>query len=213
MINLSNLLNNLKYQISAKLPEHINKALADSIDDLRLNKIGKSALQKGDTLPSFALSNTRGEIIESNAILKDNDRLIIAFFRGSWCPYCNLEMKALEKVLPQIKAKQTSLVAISPQVVEKNAEMSTETPFGFDILSDTDNKYAKELGIAFDLQDFVIPYYRQLGINLSEYNGNDDNSLPIPAIFVIDKNRTIIFSCIDVDYTKRVDIDELLNSL
>ncbi|QIK55043.1 AhpC/TSA family protein [Dysgonomonas sp. HDW5B] len=213
MINLSNLLNNLKYQISAKLPEHINKALANSIDDLRLNKIGESALQTGDTLPSFALSNTRGEIIEADAILKDNDHLIIAFFRGSWCPYCNLEMKALEKVLPQIRAKQTSLVTISPQVVEKNAEMSTETLFGFDILSDTDNKYAKELGIAFDLQDFVIPYYRQLGINLSEYNGNDDNSLPIPAVFVIDKNRTIIFSCIDVDYTKRVNIDELLNSL
>ena len=213
MINLSNLLNNLKYQISAKLPEHINKALADSIDDLRLNKIGESALQAGDTLPSFALRNTRGEIIEPDAILKDHDRLIIAFFRGNWCPYCNLEMKALEKVLPQIKAKRTALVAISPQVVEKNAEMSTETPFGFDILSDTDNKYAKELGIAFDLQDFVIPYYRQLGINLSEYNGNDDNSLPIPAVFVIDKNRTIIFSCIDVDYTKRVNIDELLNSL
>lgn len=213
MLNLNNLLNNLKCQISAKLPEHINKVLGDSIEDLRLNKVGKSNLKAGDTLPSFALPNTKGLMVDSETLLQENDKLIIAFFRGNWCPYCNLEMKALDEILPQIKAKQTSLVAISPQTIEKNSEMSTETPFGFDILSDTDNKYAKELGIAFNLQDFVLPYYRQLGINLSEYNGNDDNSLPIPAVFVIDKNNTILFSSIDVDYTKRVNIDELLNCL
>lgn len=213
MINLSNLLDNLKCQISAKLPEHVNKVLADSIEDLRLNKIGEPALQAGDTLPSFALPNTQGKVIGSETLLHENDRLIIAFFRGSWCPYCNLELKVLQRILPQLKSKKTALVAISPQIPEKNAEMSTEAPFGFDILSDLNNLYAKKLGIAFDLQDFVLPYYHQLGINLSEYNANDDNCLPIPAVFVIDKNRTILFSSIDVDYTKRVNIDELLNSL
>lgn len=213
MINLSNLLDNLKCQISAKLPEHVNKVLGDSIEDLRLSKIGESALQTGDTLPSFALPDTQGTVIGSETLLHENDRLIIAFFRGSWCPYCNLELKVLQRILPQLKSKRTALVAISPQITEKNAEMSTETPFGFDILSDLNSLYAKKLGIAFDLQDFVLPYYHQLGINLSEYNGNDGNCLPIPAVFVIDKSRTILFSSIDVDYTKRVNIDELLNSL
>lgn len=116
-------------------------------------------------------------------------------------------------MLPLIKAKNTALVAISPQKVEKNASMSTGNPFGFDILSDIDDRYAKELNIAFGVQDFVLPYYQQLGIDLKEYNGNEEYSLPVPAVFVIDKNRTITFSFIDVDYTKRVNMEELINSL
>lgn len=213
MINLNNLLDNLKLQITAKLPAHINKAFEDSIRDLKVNNIGESSSQNGDILPSFMLSNTKGQIIESDALLQENENLIIAFFRGSWCPYCNLELKALQNVLPEIRAKQTALVAITPQVIEKNAEMSTDTPFEFDILSDINNQYAKKLGIVFNLQDFVLPYYLQLEINLSEYNGNNENSLPIPAVFVIDKNKVIKFSSINADYTKRVNIEELLNSL
>lgn len=109
MINLSNLLDNLKCQISAKLPEHVNKVLGDSIEDLRLSKIGESALQTGDTLPSFALPDTQGTVIGSETLLHENDRLIIAFFRGSWCPYCNLELKVLQRILPQLKSKKNRI--------------------------------------------------------------------------------------------------------
>lgn len=213
MINLNNLLDNLQSQLSAQLPDHINKAFEDSIRDLWVNRVGESAYREGDTLPSFALTNAKGEIIESDTLLKNNERLVIAFFRGGWCPYCNLELKALQDILPRITEKKAALVAISPQSNEKSAAMYTDHPLGFDILADIDNKYAKELGIAFDVQDFVLLYYRQLGINLSEYNGNDDNNLPIPAVYVIDKNQTVTFSFIDANYTKRVNIELLLNSL
>lgn len=213
MINLNNLLDNLKLQLSEQLPDHINKAFDDSIRDLYVSKIGESSFQKGDTLPAFSLSNINGEVIKSDTLLKGNEYLIIAFFRGSWCPYCSLELKALQDILPQIKARQAALVAISPQSAEKSADMWADSPFGFDILCDTNNQYAKELGIAFDVQEFVLQYYQQLGINLSEYNNNEENSLPVPAVFVIDRNRTVTFSFIDVDYTRRVNIDQLLNSL
>lgn len=213
MINLDILLDNLKLQLSAQLPDPINKAFEESIQDLKLRKVAESVYRNGDTLPSFALPDTRGEMVESDALLKENDHLIVAFFRGSWCPYCNLELKALQDILPEIKAKRAALVAISPQSIEKSATTLVDNPFGFDILSDNNNRYAKQLGIAFDVQDFVLLYYQQLGINLSEYNGNDENSLPVPAVFVIDRNKTITYSFINVDYTKRVDIKELLNSL
>ena len=213
MINLNNLLDNLKRQITTKLPDHITKAFEESTNDLRIQKTGSSAPKTGDTLPSFKLLNTKGELIDSDQLLQDNDKLIVAFFRGGWCPYCNLELKVLQDVLPLIKAKKAALVAISPQKVEKNAAMPSENPFGFDILSDMGNQYAKQLHIAFNLQDFVSPYYQQLGIDLSEYNGSDDNSLPVPAVFVIDKNKTVTFTFIDVDYTRRVEIDQLINQL
>lgn len=213
MINLNNLLHNLKLQLSAQLPDIINIAFEESIQDLKVQKIGESAHKSGDTLPSFSLPNTKGELINSDKLLLENDKLIIAFFRGGWCPYCNLELKAFQDVLSQITTKKTALVAISPQLIEKSVSMSTDSPFGFDILYDKDNTYAKELNIAFDLQASLLPYYQQLGIHLEEYNGNEENSLPIPAVFVIDKNKTVTFTFIDADYTERVNIEELLNSL
>lgn len=213
MINLNNLLHNLKLQLSAQLPEAINTAFEESIYDLKMQRIGESAHKPGDTLPSFTLPNTKGELINSDQLLLENDKLIIAFFRGGWCPYCNLELKALHDVLPQIKAKRAALVAVSPQMIEKSVSMSADNPFAFDILWDKDNKYAKELNITFDLQASLLPYYQQLGIHLEEYNGNEENSLPIPAVFVIDKNKTVTFSFIDADYTERVNIEELLNKL
>lgn len=213
MINLNNLLDNLKLQLSEQLPDSINKAFEDSIRDLQVNKIGESSFQKGDSLPAFSLSNIEGEVITSDILLESNEQLIIAFFRGSWCPYCNLELKALQGVLPQIKAKRAALVAIWPQSSDKSAAMLARTPLDFDILTDRDNQYAKELNIAFDVQDFVLHYYQQLGVNLSEYNDSNENTLPIPAVFVVDKNRTVTFSCIDADYTRRVDLEQLLNSL
>ena len=213
MINLNNLLHNLKLQLSAQLPDIINIAFEESIQDLKVQKIGELAHKSGDTLPSFSLPNTKGELINSDKLLLENDKLIIAFFRGGWCPYCNLELKAFQDVLSQITTKKATLVAISPQLIEKSVSMSTDSPFGFDILYDKDNTYAKELNIAFDLQASLLPYYQQLGIHLEEYNGNEENSLPIPAVFVIDKNKIVTFTFIDADYTERVNIEELLNSL
>lgn len=213
MINLNNLLHNLKLQLSAQLPDIINIAFEESIQDLKVQKIGESAHKSGDTLPSFSLPNTKGELINSDKLLLENDKLIIAFFRGIWCPYCNLELKAFQDVRSQITTKKAALVAVSPQLIEKSVSMSTDSPFGFDILYDKDNTYAKELNIAFDLQASLLPYYQQLGIHLEEYNGNEENSLPIPAVFVIDKNKIVTFTFIDADYTERVNIEELLNSL
>ena len=213
MINLNNLLHNLKLQLSAQLPDTINIAFEESIQDLKVQKIGESAHKSGDTLPSLSLPNTKGELINSDKLLLENDKLIIAFFRGGWCPYCNLELKAFQDVLSQITTKKAALVAISPQLIEKSVSMSTDSPFGFDILYDKDNTYAKELNIAFDLQTSLLPYYQQLGIHLEEYNGNEENSLPIPAVFVIDKNKIVTFTFIDADYTERVNIEELLNNL
>lgn len=213
MINLNILLDNIKSDISSKLPTHLNQKIEESIEDLKRNRVGESTLKLGDTLPNFALPNLQEEMIESKYLLKDSNYLIVSFYRGTWCPYCNMELNIFQKVLPQLKQKKANLVAISPQCSKSSKLTFAQNPFDFDILVDYNNKYAKSIGIAFELQKFMQPYYLELGINLPEQNGTDDYSLPIPATFVIDKKQTIVYSHVDADYSKRVDIDNLLNSL
>lgn len=88
-----------------------------------------------------------------------------------------------------------------------------ENDLGFDVLTDAGNAFAKKLGIVFQLPDFLLPYYESLSIDLTEFNGNEDNMLPIPAVFVVDRNGYIIFRFLDVNYMNRLDIEELIKVL
>lgn len=213
MINLNILLRNLKSDLTKKIPPHINLKIEESIEDLRHQQIVKSSPQKGDTLLPFSIPNIEGKDVCLDSLLQNNEYVVISFYRGTWCPYCNLELKTFQKIRPQLQQKKATLVAISPQCYQKSKTVLDQNPFDFDICIDNNNLYAKSIGIAFELQTFIQPYYMQLGINLSEHNLNTDFSLPVPAVFVVDKNKTIVYSFIDVDYSKRVDIDELLNIL
>ena len=163
-------------------------------------------------MPEFLLPNVKNEIINSNEILK-NGKMIIAFYRGSWCPYCNLQLKTLQDYLTKIKDKKATLVAISPQSPDSSLTVVEKHNLTFEVLTDTDNLFAKQLGISFELQDFVLPYYQALGIDLMHFNKNNDNSLPVPAVFVIDQNGKIIYKFVDANYMNRIDIDELLQTL
>jgi peroxiredoxin len=145
--------------------------------------------------------------------LLKNGKVIVAFFRGSWCPYCNLELKALQGNLRQITDRNATLVAISPQTTDYSEELRNNHHLDFELLTDKDNALAKQLGISFGLQDFVIPTYGSLGIDLSEYNANDNNELPIPAVFVIDTDGNIIYRFVDTNYMNRIDIQELIEQV
>lgn len=214
MTNLQKQIENLNNTIGSQLPQEILKAFADSIADLKAKGIENYSFKEGRKIPSFCLKSTRkGISINSDDLLNNYDKVILAFFRGNWCPYCNLELKALQNSLGQIEKKKVKLLAISPQKPEYSKMMKEENKLSYDILFDEDNIFAKQLGISFQLQDFVIPHYRQLGINLREFNGNDENSLPIPAVFVIDKNYKITYSFVDANYMNRINIDKLIKNL
>ena len=119
----------------------------------------------------------------------------------------------LQDHLTKIKDKKATVVAISPQSPDNSLTVVEKHNLTFEVLTDTDNLFAKQLGISFELQDFVLPYYQALGIDLMHFNKNNDNSLPVPAVFVIDQNGKIIYKFVDANYMNRIDIDELLQTL
>ena len=199
-------------ELATQVPQEVLEAFGKSIKDLKTKNIEEKSIKLGAIMPDFSLPNAKNEIIHSKEILKKG-KMIIAFYRGSWCPYCNLELKALQENLSKINDKKVSLVAISPQSPDNSLSIIEKHNLTFEVLTDKDNTFAKQLGIIFELQDFVLPFYNALGINLSSFNKNDDNSLPIPAVFVVNENGIIIYKFADANYMNRIDIDELLNRL
>ena len=212
MSELAKQIEQFNNELATQVPQEVLEAFGKSIKDLKTKNIEEKSIKLGVIMPDFSLPNAKNEIIHSKEILKKG-KMIIAFYRGSWCPYCNLELKALQENLSKINDKKVSLVAISPQSPDNSLTVIEKLNLTFEVLTDKDNTFAKQLGIIFELQDFVLPFYNALGINLSSFNKNDDNSLPIPAVFVVNENGIIIYKFADANYMNRIDIDELLNTL
>lgn len=212
MNTLAKHIEDLNQELSSQLPQEILNVFGKSIEDLKTKRMEENSIQIGDQMPEFSLPNALGTIINSEEIFK-NGKVILAFYRGSWCPYCNLELKFLQDKLSQIKDKGARLIAISPQSPDHSLSMSEKNNLEFEVLTDFDNRFAKKLGITFRLQDFVLPYYKGLGIDLSDFNKNNDNILPVPAVFVVNENKVITYKFLDVNYMNRVDVEELIEAL
>lgn len=202
----------LNEELSSQLPQEILNAFGKSIEDLKTKRMEENSIQIGEQMPEFLLPNALGTIINSEDILK-NGKMILVFYRGNWCPYCNLELKFLQDNLFRIKDKGATLIAISPQSPDHSLSMTEKNNLEFEVLTDTDNNFAKKLGIAFLLQNFVLPYYKELGINLANFNKNEDNTLPVPAVFVVNENRVVTYKFLDVNYMNRVEVEELIQAL
>lgn len=212
MNTLAKQIEHLNQELSSQLPQDILDAFGKSIEDLKTGKFEENSIQIGGQIPEFSLPNALGKIVSSEEILK-NEKIVLTFYRGGWCPYCNLELKFLQDSLIRIKNKGAALIAVSPQSPDHSLSMIEKNNLEFEVLTDIDNNFAKKLGIVFQLQDFVLPYYKGLGIFLSDFNKNNDNTLPIPAVFVVDKNRVVTYRFLDVNYMNRVDVEKLIEAL
>lgn len=212
MTDLATQIQQFNNELATQIPQEVLEAFGKSIEDLKTKSIEEKSIKIGETMPNFSLKNAKNEIVNSSEILKKG-KMIIAFYRGSWCPYCNLELKALQEKISEFKEKNATLVAISPQSPDNSLTVIEKHHLTFEVLTDKDNVFAKQLGIVFELQDFVLPYYHALGIDLSSFNENADNSLPIPAVFVVNESSKIIYKFADANYMNRIDIDELLKTL
>lgn len=209
MPNLQKQIENLMIEMSSQVPQAILDIFQRSIEELKEDNIGKNSLLVGELMPSFNFKNTNEEEVSLDKSLGENKKLIIAFFRGNWCPFCSLELQALNKSFDKLQSKGFGLIAISPQTTQYNKEIKKNLKLNFEILSDAKSQYAKELGIDFTLQDYAVPHYKALGIDLKKLNADDQNRLPIPAVFVIDSNKVIKYKFVDSNYMNRVNIEEL----
>ncbi|MDM1048214.1 MULTISPECIES: peroxiredoxin-like family protein [Bacteroidota] len=212
MKNLEQQINELNENLAKQLPTEVLEVFGKSIQDLKAKNMEDSSISVGDKFPDFSLPNTSDKTVALKELLQ-NGKVIIAFFRGSWCPYCNLELKALQDNLKQITGKNVTLIAVSPQTSDYSEELKINHHLEFELLTDKNNALAKQLGITFELQNYVIPTYSSLGIELSEYNENNNNELPVPAVFVIDTNSSIVYKFVDTNYMNRINIQELIEQL
>ncbi|WP_448606876.1 peroxiredoxin-like family protein [Paenimyroides ceti] len=212
MDNLTDQIKILEESITKQLPLETQQAFATSILDLKKRMIEHNSIKTGDKMPDFILKDSNGNEVNSKDVLK-NGKMLLTFFRGSWCPYCNLELQYLQKHLQLLHEKKVTVVAVSPQKAEHSQSLAAQHNLSFTVVNDVNNKLAKQLGIRFSLQDFVESHYKELGIDLHHFNGNDENTLPVPAVYVVNSDGIISYSFIDADYTNRFDIQQLLKTL
>lgn len=167
------------------------------------------ALKAGDKAPSFTLDDPDGKPVDSDALLVKGP-LVISFYRGVWCPYCNLELQALQEVLPEVTARGASLVAISPQTAPNSRKSQRQNKLDFPILNDTKSEIAHAFGIRFALNDELVALYKGFGNDLPVLNADPSWVLPMPARYVIGTDGLIAYAEVNPDYTRRPDPSALL---
>lgn len=186
--------------------------LGKSAEKLAKLRIEETALKVGDRIPSFTLKNAVGEHIDSADLLEDGP-LVINFYRGAWCPYCNVELNGYQDILENIHSKGAQLVAISPELPDNSLSLIEKHELKYEILTDLNNDLAKELGLVFSLDTELKSLYKDFGIDLESAHGNQNYELPVPATYVIDETGTVIMSYVNVDYTDRLEPEEVLTVL
>lgn len=185
-------------------------ALMDqAMADLANSGMSNRALNVGDRVPDFNLTNAIGQPVQFQD-LQNQGPVVLAFYRGEWCPYCNLELRALQQSLPEIQALGATLVAISPQTPDHSLSTTEKHNLGFEVLSDVGNQVARAFGLVFQLPETLRPIYAGFGIDLPAYNGDRSFELPLPATYVVDRDRTIVHAFVNPDYTQRLDPAEIL---
>ena len=191
------------------IPAETLQVMMSATEKLIRSGIAGRAKKAGDQAPNFSLPNTRGENITLNSYLQKGP-LVISFYRGAWCPYCNLELKALDDAIERIRSSGAELVAISPNTLEKSAQFASENPFKFDLLCDVGNEVARRFGLVFELAEELRPIYKQFGIDIPAHNGDERYEIPIPATYIVHTDGSIVHAFVEADYTKRMEPDEIV---
>lgn len=205
MADFINELNDLNASLNEVLSSEQKTAFANSINTLKQSGLETHSLPVGDQFPDFRLMNTRNIWVDSKELFATG-KIILVFFRGSWCPYCNLHLKALQRHLAELTAdKKTTLIAITPQITALNTIVHQEHALNFDILHDKDNELAKKLGITFELSAEILHHYTDLGIDVKSFNQTTETTLPVPAIYLINQQSSVEYHVVNSDYTQRLD--------
>jgi peroxiredoxin len=204
-------LDNAKKTWEAKAPEQIKETFAEGIVDVVSQNVIANAKNNGDVAPKFALKNATGKEVQLNDYLKKGP-VVLTWYRGGWCPYCNMTLLYLQEQLPKIQLKGANLLALTPELPDKSISTTEKHQLQFEVLSDLGNKVAKQYGIVFKLTDAVAEIY-QKGFDLHGFNGDESDELPLAATYVIDQNGVIVYTFLDAEYTNRAEARDILAAL
>lgn len=211
-MSLQKSIDTLKSRFLEQVPDEIKDIVGKAQQALKDSRIAERALGTGNVAVDFTLPNAMGKPVSSE-VLREKGPLVVSFYRGSWCPYCNLELKALQHVKDEIEALGAHMVAISPQVPDETLSTAEKNELDFEVLSDVNNEVASEFGLTFSLDEKLRPIYKNWGADVAAVNDDPDCKLPLPATYVIGQDGTIVHSFVEEDHTQRLEPDEILASL
>jgi peroxiredoxin len=196
----------------ASVAPEIRDAMVRADMELATSGIAQRALKAGDRVPDFGVPDTHGGYVRLYR-LRATGPVVLSFYRGGWCPYCSLELRALQQALPEITRLGATLVAVSPLTPEESLSTAEKNALAFPVLSDAGSAAAKSFGIAYDLAEELRPIYARFGHALPDKNGDQSWVLPIPATYVISTDGVIALAYVDVDYRNRLEPAEILTAL
>lgn len=162
--------------------------------------------------PNFKAKNQYGADVELKDLLKKG-KVILVFYRGQWCPYCNKQLSRLQDSIQFITDKGATLVAVSPEMPENVSKTLEKTKAQYSVLYDKDMKIMKAYDVEFEVPENTVTRYRNTGIDIEKNNGTNGKYLPVPAVYIIDKESTITYRFFEQDYKKRPSVKELLDNL
>ncbi|EHK18320.1 uncharacterized protein TRIVIDRAFT_47523 [Trichoderma virens Gv29-8] len=190
--------------VSQNAPAPVYASIKKSITEIKATFDKSSAIQTGATIPSFKLPNALGQDVTSESLLAKGP-VLITFYRGDWCPFCNLALRSLQLHLDEFKAKGVTIVAISPELPNTSLSTTEKNELKFEVLSDVGNKFARQLGIVWDQPKYLQGVLDAFSVDLKARNGDDSMAVPIPTTLLVDSKGVVRNIHTDPDYMQRLE--------
>lgn len=194
------------------VPAPIFAAIGESIADLAASGITARAAQVGSVVALPVLPDLHGQPVDLQRHAAKGP-LVLTFYRGGWCPYCNVTLRAFGKALPRITELGASFVAVTPELATKAQDTAERNGQEFPVLVDAGNAFARSLGLVFSLPESLRPQYREIGIDLPEWNGDESHELPLAATYILDASGAVRWAFVEADFTTRAEPEAVIAAL
>jgi peroxiredoxin len=191
-------------------PERV-RAFEQGIEDVRKSGVLERALKVGDKAPDFELPDATGKKVKLSEFLARGP-VVVTWYRGGWCPYCNIALRGFHKSLPEIRSAGASLVAISPETPDNSLSTAEKNHLDFEVLSDRESKVARAYGVSYKIPKVIAEQFKGR-LDLAKYNGDDSGELPLGVTYVIDREGVIRYAFVDADYRKRAEPSDVIAAL
>ncbi len=210
-VTLQSVLDERKADWARKASDEIKRIYGEGIESVENSGILATAKQVGDKAPNFSLQNAKGEQVQLSDHLAKGP-VVLTWYRGGWCPYCNMTLRHLQAALPDFHAAGAQLLALTPELPDKSLSTHEKNELAFEVLTDEHLQVAHQYGIVFKLTDEVATVYKK-NFSLEDYNGNDSDELPLAATYVIAADGTITYAFLDAEYRRRAEPVDILAAL
>jgi peroxiredoxin len=213
MQTIAEQVNEVKAAAASRLPAEVVAVFASDQAALAAAGVPAGAVSVGDTLPPFSLSDATGQIRTLEELTADGPAVIV-FYRGGWCPYCNVALRTYQRdLLPQLGAYSARLIAISPETPDASLSTQEKAKLAYTVLSDTAAGLANSLGIAFEPSEDGLAAQRNLGVDIRTTRADNGTRLPMPTVLIIDRDNIVRFVDVHPDYTGRTEVNDILSTL